>query len=93
MLAMTSLAESAYIHRDVPVNSSGGGGAWLLTLAPETGESTIVVLPPPDLHYDPVLEADEHLRAEGYRSVAWHSSGAERWATDLEAETANSVSP
>lgn len=85
MLAMTSLAESAYIHRDVPVNSSGGGGAWLLTLAPETGESTIVILPTRDRHQDPVPEADERLRDEGYRAVEWRSSGAERWATDLEA--------
>ena len=85
MLAMTSLAESAYIHRDVPVNSSGGGGAWLLTLAPETGDSTTVILPTRDLHHDPVLEADERLKDEGYRAVAWHSSGVDRWATDLEA--------
>lgn len=82
---MTSLAESAYIYRDVPVNSSGGGGAWLLTLAPETGESVTFILPTRDLRHDPVLDADERLRAEGYRAVAWHSSGAERWATDLEA--------
>jgi hypothetical protein len=56
-----------------------------VTLAPETGESTTVILPTRDLHHDPVPEADGRLRAEGYRSVAWHSSGAERWATDLEA--------
>lgn len=84
VLAMTSLAESAYIYRDFPVGSSSGVGAWLLTLAPETGESTTVILPTRDLHHDPVPEADERLRDEGYRAVEWRSSGAERWVTDLE---------
>ena len=56
-----------------------------MTLAPENGESNTVILPTRDLHHDPVPEADEHLRAEGYRSVAGHSSGPERWAKDLEA--------
>jgi len=54
---MTSLAESAYIYRDVPVNSSSGVGGWLLTLASETGEPTTVILPTRDRHHDPVLEA------------------------------------
>lgn len=82
---MTLLADSAYIYRDVPVNSSSGVGVWLLALEPETGETTIVILPTRDRHHDPVPEADERLRAEGYRAVEWRSGGAERWATDLEA--------
>jgi len=81
---MTSLAESAYIYRDEPVGSSGGGGAWLITLATETGKSTSFILPTRDLHHDPVPQADERLTAEGYRAVEWHLSGAKRWATDLE---------
>lgn len=82
---MTSQAESAYIYCDMPVNSSSGVGVWLLALEPETGEPTIIILPTRDRHHDPVPEADERLRAEGYRAVEWGSSGAERWATDLEA--------
>jgi hypothetical protein len=85
VLAMTSLAESAYVHRDMPVTASSGVGIWLLALEPDTGEPTTVILPTRDRHHDPVPEADERLRAEGYRAVEWRSSGAERWATDLEA--------
>jgi hypothetical protein len=84
VLAMTSLAESAYIFRDVPVGSPSGVGVWLLTLEPETGEPTTVILPTRDRHHDPIPEADGRLRDEGYRAVEWRSGGAERWATDLE---------
>jgi hypothetical protein len=85
VLARTSLAESAYIYRDVPVNSSSGVDVWLLALEPETGEPTTVILRTRDRHHDPVTEADECLRAECYPAVDWRSSGTERWATDLEA--------
>jgi len=57
VLATTSQAESAYIYRDVPVNSSSGIGGWLLTLASETGEPTPVILPTRDHHHDPAPEA------------------------------------
>jgi hypothetical protein len=78
VLAMTLLAEGAYIYRNVPVGPFSGGCVWLLTPAPGSGEHTTVIPPTRDLHHYLVLQADERLRAEAYQAVKCHLSGAER---------------